>query len=82
MRIVLTRNGAKIIKELEFEDVPKRRNRTIDSINISSSIIEESNPFQNLNKNHSNYTEISLKERKLVRYILANITEPSLYGKF
>jgi hypothetical protein len=65
MRIVLTRNGAKIIKELEIEDVPKRRNRTIDSINISSSIIEESNPFQNLNKNHSNYTEISLKERKL-----------------
>ena len=50
MRIVLTRNGAKIIKELEFEDVPKRRNRTIDSINISSSIIEETNPFQNLKK--------------------------------
>ena len=50
MRIVLTRNGAKIIKELEFEDVPKRRNRTIDSINISSSIIEETNPFRNLNK--------------------------------
>ena len=65
MRIVLTRNGAKIIKELEFEDVPKRRNRTNDSINISSSITEETNPFQNLNKKESNYTEISLKERKL-----------------
>ena len=36
MRIVLTRNCANIIKELEFEDVPKRRNRTIDSVNVSS----------------------------------------------
>ena len=65
MRIVLTRNGANIIKELEFEDVPKRRNRTIDSVNISSSVIEESNPFKTLNKKESNYKEISLKEKKL-----------------
>ena len=65
MRIVLTRNGANIIKELEFEDVPKRRNRTIDSVNVSSSVVEESNPFKTLNKKESNYKEISLKEKKL-----------------
>ncbi len=52
MRIVLTKNGVNIIKEID--DVPRRRNRTYDSsyssVRTRSNVKEDSNPFDNLNK--------------------------------
>jgi hypothetical protein len=67
MRIVLTKNGVNIIKEID--DVPRRRNRTYDSsyssVRTRSNVKEDSNPFDNLNKKNSNYKEITLTEKKL-----------------
>ena len=68
MRIVLTKNGVNIIKEID--DVPRRRNRTYDSSyssvrTRSNNVKEDSNPFDNLNKKNSNYKEITLTEKKL-----------------
>ena len=67
MRIVLTKNGVNIIKEID--DVPRRRNKTYDSsyssLRTRSEVKEDSNPFDNLNKKDSNYKEITLTEKKL-----------------
>jgi hypothetical protein len=67
MRIVLTKNGVNIIKEID--DVPRRRNKTYDSsyssLRTRSEVKEDSNPFDNLNKKNSNYKEITLTEKKL-----------------
>ena len=67
MRIVLTKNGVNIIKEID--DVPRHRNKTYDSHLSSkktkSKEIEETNPFDYLNKKLSNYKEIELTEKKL-----------------
>ena len=64
MRIVVTKNGTIIIKELE--DLPQRRYHSIDSVNLSSSQkSEESNPFQNLNPKAKNFKMVNIAESKL-----------------
>ena len=63
MRIVVTKNGTTIIKELE--DLPQRRYHSIDSINLSSHKTEEANPFQNVNPKAKNYKIVNIAETKL-----------------
>ena len=63
MRIVVTKNGTTIIKELE--DLPQRRYHSIDSFNLSSNKSEEINPFQNLNPKGKNFKMVNIAETKL-----------------
>ena len=63
MRIVVTKNGTTIIKELE--DLPQRRYHSIDSMNLSTQKSEEPNPFQNLNPKAKNFKIVNIAETKL-----------------
>ena len=63
MRIVVTQNGTRIIKELEY--LPKHRSHTIEISNISSKNDDENDLFQNINPKLNNYKEISIANQKL-----------------
>ena len=79
MRIVVTQNGTRIIKELEY--LPKHRSHTIEISNISSKNDDENDLFQNINPKLNNYKEISITNQKLKIPPLMEekytITEPS-----
>ena len=80
MRIVVTKNGTTIIKELE--DLPQRRYHSIDSFNLSSNKSEEINPFQNLNPKtklkippimEEKYTKVESKDKEYDQQVIPDV---------